>query len=303
MKIGVIGIGNIAQKAYLPLYSASRDQGGVVFATSNPKTKEMLASRYGFTNCVGTLDELLAQNIQACMIHAATQAHGDYIRRCLTAGVHVFVDKPISEDPREVAELLDLAKAQGLILMAGFNRRFAPLVAPLQKAKDKHLLVLQKHRINHPQPVKFVTYDLFLHVIDTAIYLLDEEIEQVYAQGIIKEGLLHQAHLTIQTATSQASLHMDLVSGVNQERYQVTADGNNYELQELTQLTKTTQETKQEFRGNDWETTLTKRGFQPMFQAFLDAISGKSADLKQEKVLESHQLCQTFLEQLAVDQD
>lgn len=303
MKIGVIGIGNIAQKAYLPLYSANRDQGEFVFATSNPKTKEMLISRYGFTHCVATLEELLAQNIQACMIHAATHVHGQYIRRCLEAGIHVFVDKPISEDPQEVAELLELAKARGLLLMAGFNRRFAPLVAPLKATADKHLLVLQKHRINHPQPVKFVTYDLFLHVIDTALYLLDEEIEQVHAQGVINEGLLHQAHLTIQTATTQASLHMDLASGVNQERYQVTASGGNYELQELTQLIQTTQESKQEFRGNDWETTLTKRGFQPMFQAFLTAISGKPADLKQERILESHQLCQSFLQQLAIEQD
>ena len=89
MKIGVIGIGNIAQKAYLPLYGQNRTQGEFIFATTNPQTKEMLATEYGFTQCVTSLEELLEQGIEACLIHAATKVHSEYIRRCLAAGVHL----------------------------------------------------------------------------------------------------------------------------------------------------------------------------------------------------------------------
>lgn len=296
MKIGVIGIGNIAQKAYLPLYGQNRTQGEFVFATKNPQTKKMLAEEYGFTQCVASLEELLEQGIEACLIHAATKVHSEYIRRCLAAGVHVFVDKPIAEDPADVAELLQLAQERNLILMTGFNRRFAPLLAPLKEQKDKHLLILQKHRIANPQPLKFVVYDLFLHLVDTVVYLLDEDIEGIQARGVVKEGLLYQAHMTLHTKSTLAALHMDLTSGVNQERYQLTAPAGNYELQELTQLTQVTQEALVEHRGNDWATTLHKRGFEPMLLAFLAALRGEPVDLRQDKVLKSHELCAQFLQ-------
>lgn len=296
MKIGVIGIGNIAQKAYLPLYGQNRTQGEFVFATKNPQTKEMLAEEYGFTQCVASLEELLEQGIGACLIHAATKVHSEYIRRCLMAGVHVFVDKPIAEDPADVAELLQLAQERNVILMTGFNRRFAPLLAPLKEQKDKHLLILQKHRIANPQPLKFVVYDLFLHLVDTAVYLLDEDIEEIQARGVVKEGLLYQAHMTLHTKSTLAALHMDLTSGVNQERYQLTAPAGNYELQELTQLTQVTQEALVEHRGSDWATTLHKRGFEPMLLAFLAALRGEPVDLRQDKVLKSHELCAQFLQ-------
>ena len=38
MKIGVIGLGNIAQKAYLPTYSECRHLAEFVLATRNPET-------------------------------------------------------------------------------------------------------------------------------------------------------------------------------------------------------------------------------------------------------------------------
>ena len=81
----------------------------------------MLATEYGFTQCVTSLEELLEQGIEACLIHAATKVHSEYIRRCLAAGVHVFVDKPIAEEPTVVAELLQLAKEKNLLLMADYK--------------------------------------------------------------------------------------------------------------------------------------------------------------------------------------
>ncbi len=40
MKIGVIGLGNIAQKAYLPTYSECRHLAEFVLATRNPETRQ-----------------------------------------------------------------------------------------------------------------------------------------------------------------------------------------------------------------------------------------------------------------------
>lgn len=302
MKVGVVGIGNIAQKAYLPIYAEARDQADFYFASSQKSTRQLLKNRYGFKHVYENITEILAEKMDGILIHAATKAHYSLIKKCLEAGVHVFVDKPLTESAVQSLELQQLAQRRGLLLMAGFNRRFAPLVQELKATPEKHFLILQKHRINKPQPVKFVIYDLFLHLVDTAVYLLEEP--AVFAGGglMVKDGLLHQAHLQLKTASSSAFLHMDLVSGTNLENYQLTATNGRLELAELTRLTVTDQQQIVEKRGNDWETTLTKRGFAPMVTAFLKGVeTGDGSCLRQERVLLSHQLCDELLQQASQD--
>ena len=55
MKIGVIGLGNIAQKAYLPTYSECRHLAEFVLATRKPETRQKIADQYGFTDLVATI--------------------------------------------------------------------------------------------------------------------------------------------------------------------------------------------------------------------------------------------------------
>ena len=127
MKIGVIGLGNIAQKAYLPTYSECRHLAEFVLATRNPETRQEIADQYGFTETVGTIEELIEAKIDACFVHVATKVHGAVVRQLLQAGIHVFVDKPLSEELAEVKELQALAVAKNLRLMVGFNRRYRRL--------------------------------------------------------------------------------------------------------------------------------------------------------------------------------
>ena len=85
MKIGVIGLGNIAQKAYLPTYSECRHLAEFVLATRNPETRQEIADQYGFTETVGTIEELIEAKIDACFVHVATkcmvQSFANYCRR------------------------------------------------------------------------------------------------------------------------------------------------------------------------------------------------------------------------------
>lgn len=137
MKIGVIGLGNIAQKAYLPTYSECRHLAEFVLATRNPETRQKIADQYGFTETVETVEELIEAKIDACFVHVATKVHGAVVRQLLQAGIHVFVDKPLSEELAEVKELQALAVAKNLRLMVGFNRRFAPYTEVLKNIPEK----------------------------------------------------------------------------------------------------------------------------------------------------------------------
>ncbi|MFS0951717.1 Gfo/Idh/MocA family protein [Enterococcus thailandicus] len=298
MKIGVIGVGNIAEKAYLPTYAKNQGTLTFYFATRNEQTKKRIKEMYGFSHLYETIDELIAEKIEACMIHAATKVHYELAKRCLEQGIHVFIDKPLSTSLHEVAELQALAKKHQVVLMIGFNRRFAPMVEELKQLPNKRLIQLQKNRIAAQETTEFVVYDLFLHLVDTAVYLLDEPITQVNSKIIEKNDYLELAMLHLETANQTAILTMDLRSGANTEQYQVTSEQGTYEVRNLTQMTIQQEGQTRQKEFGDWTNTLEKRGFEPMIMAFFEQIQHTQPNnqrLKQTGVYQSHELCEQMI--------
>ncbi|MGG5341496.1 Gfo/Idh/MocA family protein [Enterococcus sp. AZ192] len=298
MKIGVIGLGNIAQKAYLPVYAELRDQATFILSTRNEATRREVSERYGFTETVSSIEELIERGIEACFVHVATKVHGQVVKQLLEAGVHVFVDKPLSENLAEVQEIQTLAVEKNLLLMVGFNRRFAPLVDELKAVKNKNMLFIQKNRTAAQQTTDFVIYDLFLHVADTLVYLLDDSIRQVQTKIIEEKGFLKRAVLQVETETTTAIASMNLFAGANTETYQLMSDEGTYTLENLTDLTvKTIQGTEQKGFG-DWTSTLEKRGFQQMVTTFIAAIENQEIEtLRQADIFTSHELCAKMIRQ------
>ena len=297
MKIGVIGIGGIAQKAYLPTYAKMRKEATFVFATRNDETRDKISREYNFANTVSTIDELLAEKIDACFIHVATKVHFEIAKQCLEAGVSVFIDKPVSENLQEVRELQELAKENKLLFMVGFNRRFAPMVDQLKQLPKKHVIHLEKNEPNHAMNTQYGIYDLFIHLVDTAVYLLDDEIMAVHSKIREEKGKMTYAQLLLSTATTECILSMDLMSGGKMERYQVSSPEQTMILNQVTDLTikKGTVEKVQRF--GDWTATLEKRGFEQLVVSFITALKGEDIDLRQENILLSHELCEKMLQQ------
>ncbi|HFD6464580.1 TPA: Gfo/Idh/MocA family protein [Enterococcus hirae] len=298
MRIGVIGVGNIAEKAYLPTYAKNQGKIDFYFATRNKETKKRIHEMYGFDHLYESIDELLSQDIKACMIHAATKVHYELAKKCLENQVHVYIDKPLSVDLNEINELQELADKNQVVLMVGFNRRFAPMVERLKQVPEKRLIQLQKNRIAAQETTEFVIYDLFLHLVDTAVYLLDEPILRTKYQIRETKEFLEFAFLQLETAHQTAILTMDLLSGANSENYQITSKSGTYEVAELTDMTIQRASGIEIEKFGDWESTLVKRGFEPMVQTFFAEISKEKPSmegLKQQGIMQSHALCEEML--------
>ncbi|MGM0293823.1 Gfo/Idh/MocA family protein [Enterococcus sp. AZ062] len=298
MKIGVVGVGNIAEKAYLPTYAEKQGMVDFYFATRNQVTKDRLKKTYGFAHLYESLDDLIEEEIEACMIHAATSVHFQLAKKCLEHNIHVYIDKPLSVDLKEIQELQELAEQHHVILMVGFNRRFAPMVEELKAIPEKRLIQLQKNRIAAKETTAFVIYDLFLHLVDTAVYLLDEPVIKTTSHIREKEGLMEVAMLQLETANQMAIVTMDLGSGANTETYQVTSKQGTYELSDLTELVIRKPDTVEIKKFGDWETTLSKRGFVSMVERFFEEVQETTPNkekLKQAGVYDSHALCEEML--------
>lgn len=298
MKIGVIGLGGIAQKAYLPTYIKLQNQATFFFATRNPEVQQALKETYQLQHMKANLQELLAENIEACFIHTATHSHYALVKECLENDIHVFIDKPLSENLAEVSELQELAEHRNKLLMVGFNRRFAPMVEKLKAMPDKRTIFLQKNMVHSVQPTVFEIFDVFLHLVDTAVYLLDEPIVSMSSRIRDTPAGMETAFLQLETENTTAMLSMDLKSGASREQYQVTSSQGTAVVDNLVTLQTFNQNQQMTQTFGDWEVTLRKRGFEQMVELFLEAIQTKEmAKLHQENIFVSHELCAKMLKQ------
>ena len=98
MKVGCIGLGDIAQKVYLPVLAL---QPGIDLhlQTRTPATLHRVAESLHVTQDRRhtDLDGLLAQDLDAAFVHAPpTAAHPEIITRLLETGVTTYVDKPFA---------------------------------------------------------------------------------------------------------------------------------------------------------------------------------------------------------------
>lgn len=80
----------------------------------------------GIDHCVTSLEEALKFRPQAAVIANPATHHLDVALLLAQAGVHLLIEKPISNSTLGVTELIDVCRAKGITLMTGYNMRFLP---------------------------------------------------------------------------------------------------------------------------------------------------------------------------------
>lgn len=273
LKIAIIGLGNIATKAYLPTYSKLNNDVEWCLYSTNPQKLQTLKKTYGFRNTFTNFDEFMECGLDAVMIHTPTHTHAELIQRFLEAGIHVYVDKPISEDIDEVNALIDYAQSNHLILMTGFNRRFAPYYQKQKEVDNKSMIMIQKHRENTDQEAKFAIFDMMIHCIDTLVYLLDEPILSHHIRTITQDGILDHAHLELHTKNCTGTATINMHSGGRSESVEVMSKESFSRCEDMATLKIQQNGILNLHQFSDWTTTLEKRGFIQIVEAFLQGVA------------------------------
>jgi len=247
LRIGVVGLGGIAQKAWLPVLGTSADwtlQGA--FSPSRDK-----AQRICDTWRIPYVDSLknLAQTCDAVFVHSSTATHYAVVSELLNAGVHVCVDKPLAENLHEAEQLVELAARKKLTLMVGFNRRFAPLYQELKTQLGTAASVrMDKHRTDSvgPNDLRFTLLDDYLHVVDTALWLAG-------GQAQLNNG-------TLLTNESGAMLYAEHHFSVGQMQITTEERGQGVVHKPIA----------------GWQTTLEQRGFAGCARHFIECVQNQT---------------------------
>ncbi|MGD8885860.1 MAG: bi-domain-containing oxidoreductase, partial [Gammaproteobacteria bacterium] len=135
--VSFIGAGNYASQVLIPAFKNTGanlrsvvSAGGVSAVTA--------ARKNGFSEVTTEAGEVFADNdVNTVVVATRHDSHADLVCRALSAGKHVFVEKPLALTQDELQTITDTYTPLGIdqpapLLMVGFNRRFAPHVQKIK---------------------------------------------------------------------------------------------------------------------------------------------------------------------------
>lgn len=135
-----IGLVGLDRRGWHRLEQLSlRDDWRVVVAT-DPKADRRAMARISFPAVVDSLDELLAtEKLEGVIITEPPQQRAVLIERCLSAGLPVWVEAPLSEDLRQVRRLQTIARERRVPLRVlqprRFDRMYRTAIAALESGR------------------------------------------------------------------------------------------------------------------------------------------------------------------------
>ncbi|MER6137877.1 Gfo/Idh/MocA family oxidoreductase [Streptomyces sp. NPDC001815] len=290
MKVGCIGLGDIAVKAYLPVL-ATRPGLELHLHTRTPATLTTVADSLHVPaeRRHTDLSALLAQDLDAAFVHAPTHAHPEIVTRLLEAGVATYVDKPIAYELADSERLVRLAEERSTSLAVGFNRRYAPGYAQCAD-HPRDLILMQKNRVGLPEQPRTMILDDFIHVVDTLRFLVPGQVDDVSVRARVEDGLLHHVVLQLAGEGFTALGVMNRLSGSNEEILEVSGQDTKRQVLNLAEVVDHKGQPTTRRRG-DWVPVARQRGIEQVVLAFLDAV-GAGKVLSARDALATHELCE-----------
>jgi predicted dehydrogenase len=156
----------------------------------SPNLLDRYAARYPQARTTDRFDDLLEDDaLEAVVIATPVATHHELARRALSAGKHVFVEKPPALSGADADELVALAEERDLVLLPGHLLLYHPAVAKLRELIDSgelgDILYLYGNRQNLGQIRKDenALWSLGVHDLSVILHLVGEEPAEVWARG------------------------------------------------------------------------------------------------------------------------
>lgn len=182
IRTAVVGVGYLG-KYHAEKYARLDNSRLVAVVDTDARVAAEVAARHG-TRALTDYRELLGQ-VDAVSIVVPTSLHYAVAREFLEHGVHVLVEKPITQTIEQADELIGLARKNRRVLQVGHLERFnAALLALDEIIKEPRFI--ESHRLS---PFKTratdvnVILDLMIHDIDIILNLVKSELQDIDASG------------------------------------------------------------------------------------------------------------------------
>jgi predicted dehydrogenase len=127
-RVGVIGLGKVAQLHHLPALEQVDDLRVAAVCDLSSELSQATAARYGLPPDRAFTDsrDLLTAGLDAIVI--ASNHHGPVLRDALTAGLPTLVEKPCTWGLGEAAEVTAISVTAGVPVLVGYMKQYDPAV-------------------------------------------------------------------------------------------------------------------------------------------------------------------------------
>jgi predicted dehydrogenase len=120
----VVGLGSIG-KRHIGIINTIFSKVNVIVLRHKECDKEESNSP-GIYQCVTTLDEAIGAEPQVAIIANPATKHVEVAKVLATHGIHIMVEKPISNNSKDAKELVEICEQNNIVLMVAYNLRFLP---------------------------------------------------------------------------------------------------------------------------------------------------------------------------------
>ena len=128
LRVGIIGLGEVAQVIHLPVLQSLPDLYEIhAICDISPTLLKIVGDQYNVTHRYLEVSEMIAAGGLDCVfVLSSDEYHADAVTEALQHDIHVLVEKPMCLNLREAEEIIAARDRSGSTVMVGYMRRFAP---------------------------------------------------------------------------------------------------------------------------------------------------------------------------------
>lgn len=125
IRVGVIGVGSIADAGHLPQYAMHPEVELVALADQDAERLKAMGAKYGVTKLYDSAEALFAnEKLDAVSICTWNRSHVPIAKLAVQNGVDILVEKPLGVNYAETAELAEAVKKANRVGMVGMTHRY-----------------------------------------------------------------------------------------------------------------------------------------------------------------------------------
>ena len=186
VKVAVLGTGSLGQN-HVRIYAELAAAGLVDFTgifDANADAARKIAAKHN-ARVFNSIAAAAAAS-DALNVVTPTTTHFEIAKQLLLQGKHVLVEKPMTDNSAQAAELIQIAQQKNCVLQVGHVERFNPIFHYLETAAPEPRFI-ETHRLS-PYPARStdigVVLDLMIHDLDIVLAFVKSPVTSVDAVGI-----------------------------------------------------------------------------------------------------------------------
>ncbi len=207
--VGVIGVGGMGGQHATNLHSRITGTYVAAVMDADEERLKQVAAECGAKAFDDGTELIRDESVGAVLVASPDSTHAEFILECIKNDKPVLCEKPLCATLAEAQEIVDAEVEHGRkLVQVGFMRRYDPQhVAVAREATDgeigRPLMFKGVHRapeVPTDWDSEFLIRNAMVHDLDSARWMLGQEIEEVYVRGVNNSQDLGEGTWDLQSA-------------------------------------------------------------------------------------------------------